>query len=173
MVCSGCSGYLLHCDCLFEAQSPGGGGDGGFGGFTTSQSGLCLGATSRCPDVRATHGTRALRSFRPFEVFARLRGNELSANARQVEAIAFLFYHVAIVQILVHSDIGTDSAPDTCTPSFMRACMRTYATHTHSLYIVCVCVYIYLMAAANAADPKTGRKTEAERLAVSLCTGRS
>ena len=31
----------------------------------------------------------------------------------------------------------------------------------------------YLMAAANAADPKTERKTEAERPAVSLCTGRS
>ena len=28
------------------------------------------------------------------------------------------------------------------------------------------------MAAANAADPKTERKTEAERPAVSLCTGR-
>ena len=31
----------------------------------------------------------------------------------------------------------------------------------------------YLMAAANAADPKTGKKTEVERPAVSLCTGRS
>ena len=36
-----------------------------------------------------------------------------------------------------------------------------------------ICIYVYLMAAANAADPKTGRKTEAERPAVSLCTGRS
>ena len=59
-----------------------------------------------------------------------------------------------------------------------------YMLHTHihiHMHILCIYIYMYidilhihyLMAAANAADPKTGRKTEAERPAVSPCTGRS
>ena len=36
------------------------------------------------------------------------------------------------------------------------------------LHIYVYIIFIYLMAAANAADPKTERKTEAERPAVSL-----
>ena len=53
---------------------------------------------------------------------------------------------------------------------YMYVCMYVclYVCMHVCLY---VCTYIiYLMAAANAADPKTGRKTEAERPAVSLCT---
>ena len=85
------------------------------------------------------------------------------------------------------------SAFSLCMQMYKRICMHITRIHTytcsihtytyiciyfvyiyiHNIYVHRHFTYTYLMAAANATDPKTGRKTEAERPAVSLCTGRS